>query len=99
MSQKWAKGPSKDLLRRSSRKSAKKALRVKMKWEPFGGHFPLKIPSKIHPNIDREKTLKIIPKGFQNGADIDAKTHQKSMPKLVSKKIRKIMKIHVFLKG
>ena len=27
-----------------------------------------------------------IPKGFQNGAKIDADTHQKSMQKLVSKK-------------
>ena len=38
-------------------------------------------------------------KGFQNGAKIDAKTDKKSMPKLVSKKIRKIMKNHVSLKG
>ena len=38
-------------------------------------------------------------KGFQNGAKIDAKMHQKSMPKLVSKKIRKIRKIHVSLNG
>ena len=40
-----------------------------------------------------------MPKGFQNGAEIDAKTHQKSMPELVSEKIKKIMKIHVFLKA
>jgi hypothetical protein len=38
-------------------------------------------------------------KGFQNGTKIDAKTDKKSMPKLVSKKIRKIMKNHVSLKG
>jgi hypothetical protein len=38
-------------------------------------------------------------KGFQNGAEIHAKTHKKSMPELVSKKIKKIMKIQVFLKG
>ena len=30
--------------------------------------------------------MKIIAKGSQNGAEIDAKTHQKSMPELVSKK-------------
>ena len=35
--------------------------------------------------------MKIIAKGFQNGAEIDAKTHQKSMPELVSKKIREII--------
>jgi len=43
--------------------------------------------------------LKIIAKGSQNGTEIDAKTHQKSMPKLVSKKIREIIKNHVSLKG
>ena len=64
-------------------------------WEPF----PLKIPSKIHQKIESEKTLKIIAKGFQNGAEIDAKTHQKSMPELVSKKIREIIKNHVSLKS
>ena len=53
----------------------------------------------IHSKIDREKTWKIKLKGSQNGADIDAKTHKKSMPKLVSKKIMKTMKFHVFLKG
>jgi len=60
---------------------------------------PLKMPSKIHSKIDREKTWKMKPKGSQNGAEIDAKTHQKSMPKLVSKRIMNIMNIHVFLKG
>jgi hypothetical protein len=39
------------------------------------------------------------PKASQNGAEIDAETHQKSMAKQVSEKIKKIMKIHVFLKG
>ena len=43
--------------------------------------------------------MEFIEKGSQNGAEIDAETHQKSMPKQVSKKIRKIMEIHVFLKG
>ena len=66
---------------------------------PFWRSFPLKIPSKIHSKIDSEKTLKIIPKCFQNGAEIDAKTHKKSMTKLVMKKIRKIIKNHVFSEG
>ena len=43
--------------------------------------------------------MKIIAKGSQNGAEIDAKTHQKSMPELVSKKIREIIKNHVSLKS
>ena len=38
-------------------------------------------------------------KSFPNGAEIDAKTHKKSMPKLVSKKIREIINNHVSLKG
>ena len=38
-------------------------------------------------------------KGSQNGAEIDAKTHQKSMPELVSKKISEIIKNHVSLKN
>ena len=37
-----------------------------------------------------------MPQGCQNGGTIDAKTHQKSMQKLVAKKMRKIVKIHVF---
>ena len=40
-----------------------------------------------------------MPKGFQNGANIDAKTHQKSMQTLVTKKIRKILKNYVSLNG
>ena len=43
--------------------------------------------------------MKLISKGVQNGAEIDAKTHQQSMPKQVSKKIMKIIKNHVSLKG
>ena len=43
--------------------------------------------------------MKLTTKGFQNGAEIDAKTHQQSMPKQVSKKIMKIIKNHVSLKG
>ena len=43
--------------------------------------------------------MKLTPKGSQNGAEIDAKTHQQSMPKQVLKKIMKIIKNHVSLKG
>jgi len=45
------------------------------------------------------KNMKIIAKGSQNGTEIDAKTHQKSMPELVSKKIKEIIKNHVSLKS
>ena len=45
------------------------------------------------------KNMKIIAKGSQNGTEIDAKTHQKSMPELVSKNIREIIKNHVSLKS
>ena len=45
------------------------------------------------------KNMEIIAKGSQNGPEIDAKTHQKSMPELVSKKIREIIKKHVSLKS
>ena len=38
-----------------------------------------------------------IPNGCQNGANFDAKTHKKSMPKQVTKKIVDIIKNHVFL--
>jgi hypothetical protein len=54
---------------------------------------------KIHSKIGRETTWIMKPKGSQNGAEINAENHQKSMPKLVSKRIKKSMKIHVFLKG
>ena len=42
--------------------------------------------------------MKIIVKGSQNDAEIDAQTHHKSMPELVSKKIKEIIKNHVSLK-
>ena len=38
-------------------------------------------------------------KGSQNGAQIDAKSHQKSIPKLVTKKNMEIIKFHVSLNG
>jgi hypothetical protein len=86
-------------VRERSRQGRQKALRIKMKWDPFWELFLSKIPLKIHSKIDREKTWKMKPKRSRNGAEIDAKTHQKSMPELVSEKIKKIMKIHVFLEG
>ena len=43
--------------------------------------------------------MKLTPKGYQDGADIDATTHTKLMPKQVSKKIMKIIKNHCSLKG
>ena len=42
---------------------------------------------------DHQKTLNWMPKGFQNGPNIDIKSHQKSMPKLVTKRMRKITQI------
>ena len=40
-----------------------------------------------------------MPKGFENDAKIDARTLKKSMSNLVTKKIIKVIKIHVFLNG
>ena len=40
-----------------------------------------------------------MPKGCQKGTEIDAKTHQKSMQKLVAKKGRKIIQKHVSQNG
>ena len=48
---------------------------------------------------DQQKTWKLMPKEIQNGTKNDAKTHQKSMRNLVTKKIRKIIKKHVSLNG
>ena len=48
---------------------------------------------------DHPKTLNLMPKGSQNGAGIDAKTHHKSMPKRVTKEIMKIIKNNVCLNG
>ena len=55
--------------------------------------------SKIHQKNDGEKHMKLIPKGSQNGAELNAKTHQQSMPKQVSKKIMRIIKNNASLKG
>ena len=40
-----------------------------------------------------------MPKGSQNGAEINTKAYQKSMPKRVTKNIMKIIKNHVYLNG
>ena len=39
------------------------------------------------------------PKGILNGTNIDAKTHQKSMPTLVKKKTMNIIKNNISLNG
>ena len=38
-------------------------------------------------------------KGVPIGAEIDAKTHKKQMPKLATKKIKKIIRNHISLKA
>ena len=45
------------------------------------------------------KIWEIIRKGSQNGAQNDPKTHRKSITKQVAKKEKKIVSIHVFVKG
>jgi hypothetical protein len=81
------------------RKVTKKGDSVNVFWQPILVPNLEKMQSKIHSKIDREKTWKMKPKRSRNGVEIDAKTHQKSMPELVSEKIKKIMKIHVSLKS
>ena len=44
-----------------------------------------------------QKKLEYMQKCFQNEVEIDATTHHKSMPKLVTQKIMKIIKNHVSL--
>ena len=63
----------------------------------FRSHFASKLRSKNHIKNDLQKALNLMPKGSQNRAEIDAETHQKSMPKLVMEKIMKIIKNHVSL--
>ena len=43
--------------------------------------------------------MKLTPKGFQNGVEIGAQTHQQLMPKQVSKQIMNVIKNHVSLEG
>ena len=42
--------------------------------------------------------MKTKPKGLEHGAEIDASTYERRIPKLVSEKIREIMANHVFPK-
>ena len=56
-----------------------------------------KITSKIHQKTRTPKTLNLIPKGCQDGAQIDANIHQKSMPTLVKRRKHENHKNHVSL--
>ena len=89
----WVKGTS------VTKRKGKRVVPSTLFGEPILVQNLEKIASKIHSKIDREKTWKMKPKRSRNGAEFDAKTHQKSMPELVSEKIKKIMKIHVSLKS
>ena len=93
--QKWAKGRpkciNKSIFGKGREKGAQSVPPSYIFLGPFWEPFPWKIQSKKSFKNWSRKTLKIIAKDSQNGAEIDAKTHQKSMPKLVSKKIVKIM--------
>ena len=71
--------------------------------ETFGVHFrsgnpgkSQKTPSEKTWKNGHPKTWKCMLKRCQNGVEMYAKTHQKSMQKLVTGNIRKIMKNHVF---
>jgi hypothetical protein len=59
----------------------------------------LKMPSKIHSKLDREQLWKLMRKGFQIEGEIDAKTHYKSMQKLIANNRVEVMNNHVFLQG
>ena len=54
---------------------------------------------KIINNTIIKNTWNLMTKGCQNGAENDADTHHKSMPKQVSKQIRTIIKNHISLNG
>ena len=68
----------------------------------FLDQFLLQNRSKFD-STNHQKTLtnkiELYAKGVPNGAKIDAKTHRKLMPKLVTEKIRKIINNHVSLNG
>ena len=74
----------------------------KGEWHPlFPGpifeHKSIEIVRNTISKINKKRSpqnMKSDAKRIQNKAKTDAKTHQKSMPKLVSKKIRIIMTIH-----
>ena len=63
------------------------------------GSKSIKMDSKNHQQNDHPKTWNLMPKGSQNGPKINTKSHHKSMPKLVTKNIRKFIKNHVTLNG
>ena len=67
--------------------------------EPLVIKIQSKIGSTNNQKNDHPKTWLLMPKGCQNGAEFDATSHQKSMPKLVTKKIMKLIKRHVSLNG
>ena len=85
------------------KKDAKKDRKKSIAADIFAGAIfdqnRLKIDSKIHPQNDHQQTWNLMPKVSQNGANIDATTHQNSMPKLVTKKIRNIIDNHLSLNG
>ena len=49
--------------------------------------------------MGHEQTSKSMPKDPENGAQIDAKTHQKPMPKVIAKKCVTIIEKRVFSQG
>jgi hypothetical protein len=65
-------------------------------------HVFSKNQQKYHPTnrqqINRDKSCHLAPTWFQNGANIDANTDQKSMLKLVSNKIKNNRKKQCFYK-
>ena len=93
------KNGSKNRLGRQGRFGERKVGVARQFVVPFLVNFSIKGQSQIDAKNDVEKTCKIIAKGSQNGTEIDTKTHQKSMPELVSKKIREIIKNHISLKS
>ena len=64
-------------------------------WDPFLITIDRNPILKIKKN-DHPKTWNLMPKEFQNGANIDAKTHKDSMQKLVTENIIKIINIMFF---
>ena len=83
-------------LRNKVAKKGRKGETQHLFWEPF---LIKNRSSQNHKKNDHPKTWNLMPKGCQNGTKIDAQTHQNSMPKLVTKKVMKIIKNHVSLNG
>ena len=65
------------------------------KWD----HLLIKIDPPNHQKTNHQKALNLLPEEWQNGAKLDANTHQNPMPKQASKHIMKIIKIPVSLNG